>query len=140
MELKILPIDDENEEGNDIKDQFLCHASLKISLCGDSFLQTLIFNHSESFLRIKHVVASATLVLEWKFIHDTGCRGRIEDVVVDQSVRRQHFGMLLIQHLVVLARHLGVYKLSLECKDELISFYEQFGFKIDGGNFLVQKF
>ncbi|KAL3995242.1 Acetyltransferase (GNAT) domain family protein [Acanthocheilonema viteae] len=88
----------------------------------------------------RRIVASATLVLEWKFIHNTGCRGRIEDVVVDKSVRGQHFGMLLNQHLVALARHIGVYKLSLECKDELISFYEQFGFRKDEGNFLVQKF
>ncbi|VDO26551.1 unnamed protein product [Brugia timori] len=97
----------------------------------------IVIEHKE----LKRVVASATLVLEWKFIHDAGCRGRIEDVVVDQSVRGHHFGMLLNQHLVVLARHIGVYKLSLECKDELISFYEQFGFKKDeGNNFLVQKF
>ncbi|EFO26826.2 glucosamine 6-phosphate N-acetyltransferase [Loa loa] len=97
----------------------------------------VVIEHKE----IRRVVASATLVLEWKFIHDTGCRGRIEDVVVDQSVRGQHFGISLIQHLVVLARHIGVYKLSLECKDELITFYEQFGFKKDeGNNFLVQKF
>lgn len=86
-------------------------------------------------------MASATLVLEWKFIHDAGCRGRIEDVVVDRSVRGQRFGTLLNHHLVALARHIGVYKLSLECKNELISFYEQFGFKKDeGNNFLVQKF
>uniref|UniRef100_A0A915PFW2 Glucosamine 6-phosphate N-acetyltransferase n=1 Tax=Setaria digitata TaxID=48799 RepID=A0A915PFW2_9BILA len=74
---------------------------------------------------IRRVVATATLVLEWKFIHDTGCRGRIEDFVVDRSIRRQNFGLLLGQHLIVLARHVGVYKLSLECKDELIPFYEQ---------------
>ncbi|KAM3718632.1 Glucosamine 6-phosphate N-acetyltransferase [Dirofilaria immitis] len=81
----------------------------------------IVIEHKE----VRRIVASATLVLEWKFIHDSGCRGRIEDVVVDKSIRGQHFGMLLIQHLVELARHIGVYKLSLECKDELISFYKQ---------------
>lgn len=36
---------------------------------------------------------------------------------------------------------MSVYKLSLECKDSLIPFYEQFGFKKDlGNNFLVQRF
>ncbi|CAG9531806.1 unnamed protein product [Cercopithifilaria johnstoni] len=97
----------------------------------------IVIEHEE----IRRVVASATLVLEWKFIHDAGCRGRIEDVVVDKSFRGQNFGILLNQHLVALARHIGVYKLSLECKDGLISFYEQLGFKKDeGNNFLVQRF
>uniref|UniRef100_A0A0R3S265 Glucosamine 6-phosphate N-acetyltransferase n=1 Tax=Elaeophora elaphi TaxID=1147741 RepID=A0A0R3S265_9BILA len=100
----------------------------------------IVIEHKD-LLRMKRVVAAATLVLEWKFIHDAGCRGRIEDVVVDQSFRGQHFGMLLNQHLVAMARLIGVYKLSLECKDELISFYEQFGFSRDeGNNFLVQRF
>uniref|UniRef100_A0A1I7WWD4 DOCKER domain-containing protein n=1 Tax=Heterorhabditis bacteriophora TaxID=37862 RepID=A0A1I7WWD4_HETBA len=39
------------------------------------------------------------------------------------------------------SRHIGVYKLSLECKDSLIAFYELFGFKKDeDNNFLVQRF
>lgn len=35
----------------------------------------------------------------------------------------------------------GVYKLSLECKDSLIPFYEHYGYEKDvGNNFLVQRF
>lgn len=96
----------------------------------------IVIEHTKA----RRIVGTATLVVEWKFIHEAGCRGRTEDVVVDQTVRGQHFGMILSQHIVALARHIGVYKLSLECKDELISFYEQFGFKKDENNFLVQKF
>jgi len=87
------------------------------------------------------VVASATLVLEWKFIHSAGFRSRIEDVVVDGSMRGRHLGVLLNRYLVALARHLGAYKLSLECKDKLIGFYEQFGLRCDeGNNFMVLRF
>ncbi|VDN06928.1 unnamed protein product [Thelazia callipaeda] len=96
----------------------------------------VVIEHEET----KCVVATATLVLEWKFIHEAGCRGRIEDVVVDVNARRQSLATLLILHLVTLARHLGVYKLSLECKKELISFYERFGFQRDDNNFLVINF
>uniref|UniRef100_A0A7E4VVG7 Glucosamine 6-phosphate N-acetyltransferase n=1 Tax=Panagrellus redivivus TaxID=6233 RepID=A0A7E4VVG7_PANRE len=85
------------------------------------------------------IVGSATLVLEWKFIHEAGSRGRVEDVVVDKDHRQHGFGGLLIKTLVSLARSLGVYKLSLECKDELIPFYGKFGFVKDV-NFLVQRF
>uniref|UniRef100_A0AC34QPA5 Glucosamine 6-phosphate N-acetyltransferase n=1 Tax=Panagrolaimus sp. JU765 TaxID=591449 RepID=A0AC34QPA5_9BILA len=87
------------------------------------------------------IVGSSTLVIEWKFIHAAGCRGRIEDVVVDKTKRGYGFGKLLNQCLVGLAKKIGVYKLSLECKDNLIPFYEQFGYKKDeGNNFLVQRF
>jgi glucosamine-phosphate N-acetyltransferase len=104
------------------------------------------------------VVATASLVLEWKFIHSSGARGRIEDVVVDAAERGKHFGQMLNEYLVCinlrlktssditpttrqvsLARHFGVYKLSLECTDQLVPFYEQFGFRRDGNNFLVQR-
>ncbi|KHN87292.1 Glucosamine 6-phosphate N-acetyltransferase [Toxocara canis] len=87
------------------------------------------------------IVGSATLVIEWKFIHEAGCRGRTEDVVVDKRMRGRQLGKILNFYLVQLARRIGVYKLSLECKDALIPFYEQFGFKLDqGNNFLVQRF
>ncbi|GMT14433.1 hypothetical protein PFISCL1PPCAC_5730, partial [Pristionchus fissidentatus] len=87
------------------------------------------------------VVGAATLVLEWKFIHSAGSRGRVEDVVVDESMRGKKLGVLLNDVLVRLAKQMGVYKVSLECKDKLIPFYEQFGYKKDAGNnFLVQRF
>lgn len=93
-------------------------------------------------LNTKKVVASATLLLEWKFIYQCGLRGRIEDVVVDKEYRKRSFGKILNNILVKLAcDHFEVYKLSLECKDSLISYYEKFGYKVDAGNnFLVQRF
>lgn len=42
------------------------------------------------------VIASATLVLEWKFIHACGFRGRIEDVVVDTTMRGRKLGNLFV--------------------------------------------
>ena len=38
------------------------------------------------------IVATASLVLEWKFIHSAGFRGRIEDVVVDECERGKRLG------------------------------------------------
>uniref|UniRef100_A0A0M3HU49 Glucosamine 6-phosphate N-acetyltransferase n=2 Tax=Ascaris TaxID=6251 RepID=A0A0M3HU49_ASCLU len=92
-------------------------------------------------LSTRTLVGSATLVIEWKFIHEAGCRGRTEDVVVDKRMRGKQLGKLLNIYLVQLARRIGVYKMSLECKDALIPFYGQVGFKVDeGNNFLVQRF
>ncbi|PIC27152.1 hypothetical protein B9Z55_019490 [Caenorhabditis nigoni] len=85
------------------------------------------------------VVASASLVVEMKFIHDAGSRGRVEDVVVDSAMRRQKLGAVLLKILVSLGKSLGVYKMSLECVPELLPFYSQFGFK-DDCNFMTQRF
>ncbi|CAI2354412.1 unnamed protein product [Caenorhabditis sp. 36 PRJEB53466] len=85
------------------------------------------------------VVGSATLVIEMKFIHEAGSRGRVEDVVVDKEKRGQKLGAVLLKTLVSLGKSLGVYKLSLECKPELLPFYSQFGFE-DDCNFMTQRF
>uniref|UniRef100_A0A0N4ZE37 Glucosamine 6-phosphate N-acetyltransferase n=1 Tax=Parastrongyloides trichosuri TaxID=131310 RepID=A0A0N4ZE37_PARTI len=87
------------------------------------------------------IVASGTLVIEFKFIHHTGSRGRTEDIVTDKDYRGRRFSNIINKILVSLAKECGVYKLSLECKDSLIGFYEKFGYKKDqGNNFLVQRF
>uniref|UniRef100_A0A915LNR6 Glucosamine 6-phosphate N-acetyltransferase n=1 Tax=Meloidogyne javanica TaxID=6303 RepID=A0A915LNR6_MELJA len=86
------------------------------------------------------IVATAALVCELKFVHNCGMRGRVEDVVVDSSERGKRFGQILNEYIVQFAHHMGVYKLSLECKDHLIPFYQKFGYRHDGNNFLVQRF
>lgn len=90
---------------------------------------------------MKRIVASATLFLEFKFTHDAGCLGRIGDIVVDKTVPYLFFPKILCQYLISLARHIGVFKLSLECKVEMIPCYEEFGFKKDMRNIsLTQNF
>jgi glucosamine-phosphate N-acetyltransferase len=102
------------------------------------------------------IVACASLVLEWKFIHSAGFRGRIEDVVVDEKMRGLKLGNMFVvfiylfivyillslcEHVTALGRYLGCYKMSLECKTHLIHFYSKCGFNVDAGNnFLVQRF
>lgn len=86
------------------------------------------------------IVASATLSVELKFIHSATCRGRIEDVIVDEKMRGQNLGKVLLLYLVTLARFVGVYKLSLECTEKLIPFYGQFGFSKDKNFYLQQRF
>lgn len=85
-------------------------------------------------------IVTCLQVLELKFIHECGMRGRVEDVVVDKAYRGRQFASLLNRCVADLARELGVYKLSLECTESLSGFYEQFGFKTDGNRFLVQRF
>lgn len=105
--------------------------------CPNSYFVTVIEDKKKG-----EVIGCATLQVEFKFIHDAGVRGRIEDVVVSDAYRGRHLGKLLLETLTILGReHVGCYKMSLECKDSLIDFYGQFGFKKDAGNnYLQQRF
>jgi glucosamine-phosphate N-acetyltransferase len=90
--------------------------------------------------RNDQIVGSATLVVEQKFIHAAAIRGRVEDVVVSEICRGKQLGKLLVETLILLGRHLGVYKISLECKDDNTKFYESLGFAVDVQHYMVQRF
>ncbi|XP_054257663.1 probable glucosamine 6-phosphate N-acetyltransferase isoform X3 [Macrosteles quadrilineatus] len=80
------------------------------------------------------IVGSASLVLEQKFIHKCALRGRVEDVVVSDQYRGKQLGKLLMATMVLLAEHLGVYKLTLDCRDHMVPFYQTFGYDKEPGN------
>ena len=69
-------------------------------------------------------------------------RARIEDVVVDESVRSKGLGKQVVTTAINLARKLKSYKLSLDCRDAMISYYESLGFTAESGraNMLVIRF
>lgn len=86
------------------------------------------------------VVGTSTLFLEMKFIHDCAMRGRLEDVAVLDSYRGRKIGERIVEIIIGLARDVfGCYKLSLDCKDELIRFYEKNKFS-PGSNMLCIRF
>ena len=54
-----------------------------------------------------------------------------------------YFSLLLriVETLTLLGKQHGCYKMSLECADRNIQFYEHFGYKKDeGNNFMVQRY
>lgn len=87
------------------------------------------------------VCATITHVYEQKFLRHASSRGRIEDVVVDEKYRGRNLSKLLLDVAVQLSKLLGCYKLSLECKDNLLKLYRQFGFDLEEHqNYLCQRF
>ncbi|KAL7059074.1 hypothetical protein AAHC03_012891 [Spirometra sp. Aus1] len=56
-------------------------------------------------------------------------RGHVEDVVVDEAYRGKGLGKLIIAVLVELGKAEGCYKISLDCNEDKVPFYEQNGFK-----------
>ena len=89
----------------------------------------------------KQIIGTTTLVCEKKFIRQLATRGRIEDVVVDSQYRGQQLGKLLVDLLTIFAgEKCHCYKISLECKDDLVKFYKQFGYNHeDKQNYLCQR-
>ena len=75
------------------------------------------------------VVGSTTLLIEQKFIHKGGKVGHIEDVVVSKEFEGRGIGIKLVTSLLEVAKTENCYKTILDCKDELIPFYERIGFK-----------
>lgn len=76
-----------------------------------------------------HVVGTASLVVEQKFIHKGGKIGHIEDVAVHPEYRHLRVGSALVRHAIEQARKIGCYKVILSCYERLVPFYEHLGFR-----------
>lgn len=62
--------------------------------------------------------------------------------MVDESVRGKGLGKQVVATAVRLARKMHCYKVSLDCRDQVIPFYESLGFIAEAGraNMLVIRF
>ncbi|XP_050316340.1 probable glucosamine 6-phosphate N-acetyltransferase isoform X2 [Anthonomus grandis grandis] len=85
-------------------------------------------------IRHSKIIGAATLVTEMKFIHKCGMRARLEDVVVNNTYRGKQLGKLIVLTVTLLAKKIGCYKMSLDCKDPLIPFYKTLGYTLEPGN------
>lgn len=74
------------------------------------------------------VIATASILIEKKFIHKLSSVGHIEDVVVDKNYRGFKLGKLMIDYLVNYAKEKGCYKVILGCSKENVDFYKKCGF------------
>mmetsp|Transcript_987 Transcript_987/g.3079 ORF Transcript_987/g.3079 Transcript_987/m.3079 type:complete len:145 (-) Transcript_987:1206-1640(-) len=75
------------------------------------------------------IVATATLLVERKFLRNCGKVGHIEDVVVDRAMRGKGVGAKLIKTLLIEAEERGCYKAILNCSEDNVAFYEKCGFE-----------
>lgn len=76
------------------------------------------------------LLATATIMYEYKFIFNNCIYAHIEDVCVRTSHRRQGLGKQLILHLIKQAHN--CYKITLDCSKENIPFYEACGLEWRG--------
>lgn len=75
-----------------------------------------------------HVVGTASLLIEPKFIHDGGIVGHIEDVAVANREQHHGIGHALMEHLLDVCQNAGCYKVILDCAPHIAEFYARMGF------------
>jgi len=78
------------------------------------------------------IVASGTLLIEQKFIHDGGLVAHMEDIVVDQNYRKKGYGYQIVSFLIKVAKEMGCYKIIADCHETLLNFYSKNGFHSHG--------
>lgn len=91
---------------------------------------------SSSILIVAHksshagpIIGAATLGV---FRTPSGQHAHVEDVIVDENLRGQGVGELLVRHLLQLARDLGLKGVSLTCNPHRVAangLYQKMGFK-----------
>ena len=93
------------------------------------FINQLNNNHNIYVIEKNNkIIASGTLLIENKIIHNFGKVGHIEDIVVDFNERGSGLGKLMINHLIETAKNLNCYKIILNCNESNVKFYEKCGF------------
>jgi glucosamine-phosphate N-acetyltransferase len=103
------------------KEQF-CTLLAKIQLSSDIYV--IEHNHQ--------LIATGTICYEYKFIFNTCCLAHIEDVCVKKEYRGQGYGKQIVQTLIQVAKEKGCYKVTLDCSDANIAFYEKCQFEKRG--------
>ncbi|MEQ2265356.1 N-acetyltransferase [Xenotaenia resolanae] len=86
------------------------------------------------------IIATATLIIEHKFIHSCAKRGRVEEVVVSDECRGKQLGKLLLSTLSLLSKSLNCYKTTLECAPKNVAFYQKFGYGASDETYMQLRF
>nr|CAG4648311.1 EOG090X0FKI [Moina brachiata] len=116
------------EVGDISKEKFLDQFN-NMKSCEDTYYCTVIVDTIKD-----RVVGAATLLLERKFIRNCSKRARLEDVVVSPNYRGKQLGKCIVEILTNLGKALGAYKMTLDCRDPMIPFYESLGYTKESGN------
>jgi glucosamine-phosphate N-acetyltransferase len=119
-------------ETPNISTEEFIHQIIEISKIGD-----IIICYSNDPTKIV-ILGSGTIIYEPKIIH--GCKyvGHIEDIVVHDKYRAHGIAKKILENLTEAASNKNCYKVILDCKKDLITFYEKSGFTQN--NFQMTKY
>lgn len=78
------------------------------------------------------IIATGTLLVEKKIIHNMGLVGHIEDIVIDKNYRGSGLGKQMVKYLMDLSEDKGCYKTILNCTQKNTLFYVACGLEEKG--------
>lgn len=108
----------------------------KTNFSEEEFINTLkLINISSKIFVIENngdLVATATIFYEKKFIYNLATLAHIEDVCVKKEFRSLGFGKLIVQHCIEHAKLTDAYKVTLDCSEYNVPFYNKCGFEKRG--------
>ena len=103
-----------------------------------NFVDTLNENHKIFVIEFREkIIGSVTVLIEHKLIHNFGKVAHIEDLVVDTRFRGHKLGQKLIEQAKEYAKEQNCYKILLDCKEELVSYYNKCGFQNKGSQMTI---
>lgn len=78
-------------------------------------------------------IAAGTIIFEKKFIYDLSTLAHIEDIIVKETYRGKGYGKMIVKHLLQIAKEFPkCYKITLDCNDSNVGFYEACGLEKRG--------
>ena len=83
------------------------------------------------------LIATGTIMYETKFIFNICRLAHIEDVCVKKEHRGQGLGKYMLSKLVSIAKEKKCYKVTLDCADTNVTFYEKCNFEKRGNQMTV---
>jgi len=93
-----------------------------INRCPNHVIQVLVDEDNDQ------VIASVSVIVEYKFIHGAKNVGHLEDIVVGEKYRKLGLGKWLVSQAVQVAKDNECYKIILDCAPKTKPFYEKNGF------------
>ncbi|OMJ73979.1 hypothetical protein SteCoe_27190 [Stentor coeruleus] len=83
------------------------------------------------------IVASASVMIERKYLRTGGKVGHLEDLIVNPSFRKQGLGKKILDILITRAREKGCYKVIISAVHDSSEYFEKNGFKKKGLNMKI---
>lgn len=96
----------------------------------DSYCEQISNNKNQKHYVIEvdgSIIASGTLLIENKIIHDFKNVGHIEDIIIHKNYRKKGYGKIIMEKLIDVAKNSHCYKVILNCNPECENYYKKFG-------------
>lgn len=89
-------------------------------------------------IEVNHqLLGAGTILFERKFIHNISLYAHLEDIIIKEEFQSKGYGKLLLNYLIKICKEKKCFKILLDCKNELIPFYQKCGFSLNSNQMVI---